>query len=59
MVLLAVFVLEPGDLIAPGTPPGVCFGMKPVQQWLKAGDVAEMGIEGVGVQRQKVAAFKM
>ena len=59
MVLLAVFVLEPGDLIAPGAPPSVCLGMKPVQQWLKAGDVAEMGIEGVGVQRQKVAAFKM
>ena len=48
MVLLAVFVLAPGDLIAPGHAAGRRFGMKPVQQWLKAGDVVEMGIEGLG-----------
>jgi 2-keto-4-pentenoate hydratase/2-oxohepta-3-ene-1,7-dioic acid hydratase in catechol pathway len=52
------FVLEPGDVIATGTPPGVAFGMKPEPKWLKVGDVVEMGIEGLGVQRQKVVAFK-
>jgi len=53
-----LFVLEPGDVIATGTPPGVAFGMKPAPQWLKVGDVVEMGIEGLGVQRQRVVAFK-
>ena len=53
------FVLEPGDVIATGTPPGVAFGMKPEQKWLKVGDVVEMGIEGLGVQRQKMVPFKM
>ncbi len=52
------FVLEPGDVIATGTPPGVAFGMKPVQKWLKVGDVVEMGIEGLGTQRQKIVPFK-
>jgi 2,4-didehydro-3-deoxy-L-rhamnonate hydrolase len=46
-------VLEPGDLIDTGTPPGVGMGMKP-QLWLKAGDVMELGIEGLGSQRQTV-----
>jgi 2-keto-4-pentenoate hydratase/2-oxohepta-3-ene-1,7-dioic acid hydratase in catechol pathway len=54
-----LFVLEPGDVIATGTPPGVAFGMKPEPKWLKVGDVVEMGIEGLGVQRQRVVAFKM
>jgi 2-keto-4-pentenoate hydratase/2-oxohepta-3-ene-1,7-dioic acid hydratase in catechol pathway len=53
-----LFVLEPGDVIATGTPPGVAFGMKPTQVWLKAGDVVELGIEGLGQQRQKVVAFR-
>ncbi len=57
--LSQIFVLEPGDVIATGTPPGVAFGMKPVPVYLKAGDVVEMGIEGLGVQRQKVVPFKM
>jgi 2-keto-4-pentenoate hydratase/2-oxohepta-3-ene-1,7-dioic acid hydratase in catechol pathway len=51
------FVLEPGDVIATGTPPGVAFGMKP-PMWLKAGDVVTLGISGLGEQRQKVVAFK-
>ena len=46
-------VLEPGDLINTGTPPGVGMGLKP-QVWLKAGDVMEVGIEGLGTQRQTV-----
>jgi 2,4-didehydro-3-deoxy-L-rhamnonate hydrolase len=46
-------VLEPGDLIDTGTPPGVGMGMRP-QVWLKAGDIMELGIEGLGSQRQTV-----
>ncbi len=47
--------LLPGDLIATGTPPGVGMGMKP-PQFLKAGDVMTLGIEGLGEQRQVVRA---
>jgi 2-keto-4-pentenoate hydratase/2-oxohepta-3-ene-1,7-dioic acid hydratase in catechol pathway len=43
--------LEPGDIISTGTPPGVGMGMKP-PTYLKAGDVIELGIEGLGEQRQ-------
>jgi 2-keto-4-pentenoate hydratase/2-oxohepta-3-ene-1,7-dioic acid hydratase in catechol pathway len=52
------FVMEPGDVITTGTPPGVGLGMKP-PQFLKAGDVVTLGIEGLGQQRQKVVKFKM
>src|SRR5450830_230047 len=52
------FVLEPGDVIATGTPPGVAYGMKPTPIWLKAGDVVELGIAGLGEQRQKIVPFK-
>jgi len=48
-------VLEPGDLINTGTPPGVGMGMRP-QVWLQAGDVVELGIDGLGAQRQTVIA---
>jgi len=44
-------VLEPGDLINTGTPPGVGLGMDP-PQYLKAGDVVEVSIDGLGTQRQ-------
>jgi 2-keto-4-pentenoate hydratase/2-oxohepta-3-ene-1,7-dioic acid hydratase in catechol pathway len=54
-----LFVLEPGDVIATGTPPGVAYGMKPAPVYLKAGDVVEMGIEGLGQQRQTIVPFKM
>ena len=47
-------VLEPGDLINTGTPPGVGMGLEP-QIWLQPGDVMELGIDGLGVQRQQVA----
>ena len=50
--------LEPGDVVTTGTPPGVGLGMKPAPQYLKAGDVVELGIEGLGTQTQKVVAFK-
>jgi 2-keto-4-pentenoate hydratase/2-oxohepta-3-ene-1,7-dioic acid hydratase in catechol pathway len=54
-----LFVLEPGDVIATGTPPGVAFGMKPSPVWLKAGDVVELGIEGLGTQKQRIVPFKL
>lgn len=47
--------LHPGDVISTGTPPGVGMGMRP-QRFLKAGDVVELGIEGLGSQRQQVVA---
>ena len=47
--------LHPGDVISTGTPPGVGMGQKP-ETYLKPGDVIELGIEGLGVQRQKVTA---
>lgn len=49
-------VLEPGDVVTTGTPPGVGSGMKP-PQYLKAGDVMELTIEGLGFQRQMVVPF--
>lgn len=47
------FTLHPGDVISTGTPPGVGMGMKP-PRYLKAGDVVELGISGLGDQRQHV-----
>lgn len=49
--------LEPGDVIATGTPPGVGSGRKP-QRFLKAGDVMTLGIAGLGEQRQKVVRYR-
>ncbi|MET4780552.1 2-keto-4-pentenoate hydratase/2-oxohepta-3-ene-1,7-dioic acid hydratase in catechol pathway [Glaciihabitans sp. UYNi722] len=46
-------VLEPGDLINTGTRPGVGMGFTP-PIWLPSGDVMELGIEGLGRQRQNV-----
>lgn len=46
-------VLEPGDLINTGTPPGVGMGLVP-PVWLQQGDVMELGIQGLGTQRQAV-----
>jgi 2,4-diketo-3-deoxy-L-fuconate hydrolase len=48
-------VLEPGDLINTGTPPGVGLGFKP-PVFLSVGDVMELGIEGLGRQRQQLIA---
>ncbi|SPF81592.1 fumarylacetoacetate hydrolase family protein [Pseudoprimorskyibacter insulae] len=45
------FTLHPGDIISTGTPPGVGLGFKP-PRYLKAGDVVDLGIEGLGTQRQ-------
>ncbi len=49
-------LLEPGDVITTGTPPGVGMGMKPAR-FLKAGDVVTLGIESLGEQRQTIVAF--
>ncbi|MCV2886828.1 fumarylacetoacetate hydrolase family protein [Ruegeria aquimaris] len=53
--LSQLFTLHPGDVISTGTPPGVGGGMKP-PTFLKAGDVMELRIEGLGIQRQEVRA---
>ncbi|MFK4442517.1 2-keto-4-pentenoate hydratase/2-oxohepta-3-ene-1,7-dioic acid hydratase in catechol pathway [Caballeronia udeis] len=45
--------LQPGDVITTGTPPGVGLGMRP-EVYLKAGDTMKLGIEGLGMQEQKV-----
>jgi 2-keto-4-pentenoate hydratase/2-oxohepta-3-ene-1,7-dioic acid hydratase in catechol pathway len=50
-------VLEPGDVVTTGTPPGVALGMKP-PGWLKAGDVMTLTIDGLGEQQTKVVPFK-
>jgi len=47
--------LLPGDVISTGTPPGVGLGFDP-PIYLKAGDVVELGVDGLGRQRQQVAA---
>ena len=47
--------LEPGDVISTGTPPGVGMGQKP-QTYLRAGQTVRLGVEGLGVQEQRVVA---
>lgn len=47
--------LHPGDVISTGTPPGVGMGFKP-PRYLKPGDVVQLGIDGLGTQRQEVVA---
>jgi len=51
-------VLEAGDVIITGTPPGVALGMKPEPKFLQAGDVVRLGIDGLGEQRQKIVKAK-
>jgi 2-keto-4-pentenoate hydratase/2-oxohepta-3-ene-1,7-dioic acid hydratase in catechol pathway len=48
--------LLPGDVISTGTPAGVGLGMKPDPQYLRVGDVVELGIDGLGRSRQEVVA---
>ena len=52
------FILEPGDVILTGTPPGVGMGLKPAPKFLKAGDVVQLGIDGLGEQQQKIVRFQ-
>ena len=48
------FIMEPGDIIVTGTPSGVALGMKPEPKFLNVGDVVELGIDGLGTQKQKI-----
>lgn len=50
-------VLEPGDLINTGTPPGVGMGLTP-PSYLRQGDVMELGIDGLGTQRQELVDYR-
>jgi 2-keto-4-pentenoate hydratase/2-oxohepta-3-ene-1,7-dioic acid hydratase in catechol pathway len=50
------FLLQPGDVITTGTPPGVGMGMKP-PKFLKGGETVRLGIAGLGEQTQKVVAY--
>ena len=54
--LSATITLEPGDVIATGTPPGVGFARKP-PVFLKAGDVAEVEIEGLGILSNPIESY--
>jgi 2,4-diketo-3-deoxy-L-fuconate hydrolase len=47
--------LRAGDLVSTGTPAGVALGMKP-PRYLQPGDVVELGITGLGVQRHRIVA---
>jgi 2-keto-4-pentenoate hydratase/2-oxohepta-3-ene-1,7-dioic acid hydratase (catechol pathway) len=49
-------VVNPGDVISTGTPPGVGMGMKP-PRFLKVGDVVTLGADGLGQQTQKMVAW--
>ncbi len=49
--------LQPGDIIATGTPPGVGLGYDP-PVWLQSGNVMRLGITGLGVQEQRVVAAR-
>jgi len=51
-------VLEPGDIVTTGTPPGVGTARNP-KEFLKSGDVMDLKIDGLGAQRQKVIDFKL
>jgi 2-keto-4-pentenoate hydratase/2-oxohepta-3-ene-1,7-dioic acid hydratase in catechol pathway len=50
-------VMDPGDVIVTGTPPGVALGMKP-PKFLKAGDVVRLTMDGLGEQAQKIVPFR-
>jgi ureidoglycolate lyase len=50
--------LLPGDIISTGTPPGVGMGFKPEPVYMQSGDVIELGVEGLGEQRQVAEAAK-
>ena len=54
--LSGFMTLEPGDIIATGTPPGVGAGRKP-QRFLKPGDQLRLGVAGLGEQQQEVLAY--
>jgi 2-keto-4-pentenoate hydratase/2-oxohepta-3-ene-1,7-dioic acid hydratase in catechol pathway len=55
--LSTFMTLEPGDVISTGTPAGVGLGLKP-PRYLKEGDIVELGIEGLGQQRQVARSYQ-
>lgn len=50
--------LLPGDVISTGTPPGVGLGIKPNPVYIQAGDVIELGMEGLGSSKQVAVAYQ-
>lgn len=54
-IISQIMTLEPGDLIATGTPSGVGYARKPEAVWMKAGDVIEVEVDGIGTLRNPVA----
>ncbi len=54
-IVSEIMTLEPGDMIAFGTPPGVGHARRP-QLWMKHGDIVEVEIEGIGVCRNPIVA---
>jgi len=55
--LSRVMTLEPGDVIATGTPAGVAFAMKPRPRFLSSGDIVEIEIQNIGMLRNKVVSY--
>ena len=51
--------LEPGDILFTGTPSGVGHARKPEPVWMKAGDTAEVEIEGIGVLKNPIEDEKV
>jgi 2,4-didehydro-3-deoxy-L-rhamnonate hydrolase len=49
--------LLPGDVISTGTPAGVGLGIKPEPRYLRAGDVVELGVAGLGQARQRIVEY--
>ena len=56
-ILSEIMTLEPGDMIATGTPSGVAHARKP-PAWMKAGDIVEVEVEKIGVLRNPVVDEK-
>ncbi len=50
--------LEPGDILATGTPPGIGAGIKPEPVFLKPGDVMRLGSSKLGVQEQRIQPWR-
>ena len=52
-------MLEAGDVVTTGTPPGVALGQKPTPTFLKVGDVMHLNIQKLGEQKSKIVEFKL
>jgi 2,4-didehydro-3-deoxy-L-rhamnonate hydrolase len=56
--LSGFMTLLPGDIISTGTPAGVGMGQKPQPVYLKAGDIVELGVDGLGSASQELIDWK-